>query len=385
MMKNIKSISVLVAICSVMCLLLACTNRLTYPIIEANKNAAANEALQEVMADGKGFEEVNLADYKLPATVTKAYKETSGLGYVLQLETSGYGSGLILMCGVATDGTITGATCIASSETNGAEENYGSNFVGKDLTGADAVDTIAGSTLTTAAYKNAMKDAINAATILGGGSADLRSEEEILADNLKEALPAGENTFVKLFFTEEIVGVDAIYAAENEAGYVCVIGDEFIGVDYANNSTSEVAVTAVKTLAASTLTEIDPVASGIHQNIKKAYKTATGNYVFEIDAAGYGIKGGDKYHPASGKYIQVKVSMTADGKIIDCLTVFQAESENVGDACAKENFYGQFDGKTADTLNEVDTITGATITTDGYKEAIQRCFDAVTILEGGAA
>lgn len=385
MIKNIKSISVLVSICSIMCLLLACTNRLTAPIIEANKNAAANEALLVVMPEGKGFEKMDLSGFELPATVVEAHKETSGQGYVLQLETAGYKPGLVLMCGVSAEGTITGATYITSSETNGAEKGYGDNFVGKDLAAVDTVDTIASSTLTTSAYKNAMKDAINAATILGGGSADLRSEEEILADNLKAALPDGENTFVKLFLTEEIVGVDAIYAAENEAGYVCVIGDEFIGVDINNNCDNEVALAAVKAMQASTLTEIDPVASGIHQNITAAYKTTTGNYVFEIKAAGYGIKGGDQWHPASGEYIMVKVSMTAEGKIIDCLTLSQAESQNIGDACAKEEYYGQYVGKTPDTLSEVDAIAGATITSNGYMEAIQRCLDSVTILEGGAA
>ena len=55
--------------------------------------------------------------------------------------------------------------------------------------GVEAVDTISGATKTTAAYKNAMKDALNAAIILGGGEVDIRTEEEILNDNLSAALP----------------------------------------------------------------------------------------------------------------------------------------------------------------------------------------------------
>ena len=94
--------------------------------------------------------------------------------------------------------------------------------------------------------------------------------------------------------------------------------------------------------------------------------------------------GGNEYHPASGEYIMIRVSMTGDGVIIDCLTLSQAETKNLGDACADESFYGQFDGKTEDNYREVDVISGATLTTDGYMQALQRAFDAVKILEGGA-
>ena len=77
--------------------------------------------------------------------------------------------------------------------------------------------------------------------------------------------------------------------------------------------------------------------------------------------------------------------MTPDGKIIDTYTISQEESKGIGDACADEKFYGQFDGKTEENYTEIDAIGGATITTDGYKKAILRAFEALKILEGGAA
>ena len=49
-----------------------------------------------------------------------------------------------------------------------------------------------------------------------------------------------------------------------------------------------------------------------------------------------------------------------------------------------QEFYGQFDGKTKDNYLEIDAISSATITTNGYLEAIGRVLDAVEILEGGA-
>ena len=104
----------------------------------------------------------------------------------------------------------------------------------------------------------------------------------------------------------------------------------------------------------------------------------------ETKGAGYGIKGGNEYHPASGEYIVVRVSMTPNGKIIDCLTVSEAETDGLGDACADEKFYGQFVGKTEENYTEIDAISGATMTTDGYKQAIERAFAALSALRGGA-
>ena len=390
MKKNIKNLSVFVCICTVITLLLSITNSLTAPIILKNQNASANQALLEVMPSGTGFEPIPMEDYTLPATVSEVYRETSGLGYVIKLVTAGYGNNMTIMCGVDSNGVVTGAVCISSNETLGKEKTYGENFGGKDAVGVDAVDTIGGATKTTAAYKGAVKDALNAAIILGGGSVDIRTEEEILADNLAEALPAGDAKFEKLFLVELIENVDAVYAAENGSGYVFAFGEQFIGVLADGTVITEgventAAITdAVALIQSTTLEEIDISAyPDLAKTVISAGKTASGNYIVETKGAGYGIKGGNEYHPASGEYIVVRVSMTADGKIIDCLTVSEGETDGLGDACADEDFYGQFVGKTEGNYTEIDAIGGATLTTDGYKQAIERAFMAVKILKGG--
>lgn len=384
MVKNIKNIAVLVCICVAIVLLLATTNSITAPMIEKNANAAANAALLEVMPEGKGFEGMDLSSYELPATVTEVNKETSGLGYVIKLTTAGYGSDMVIMCGVGADGIVTGAVCLSSNETLGHEKTYGANFAKKDAAGVEAVDTIAGATKTTAAYKSAIQDALNAAIILGGGSVDIRTEEQILADNLAAALPAGD-TFEKVFIAEDVEGINAIYSAKNGAGYVCVIGEQFIGVDAEGNAADPKAADAVAKIKATTFEELDVSAyAEIADFVVSAKKTASGNFVIETKGAGYGIKGGNEWHPASGEYIIVKVAMTADGKILDCITVSEAETDGLGDACAEESFYGQFIGKNESNYTEIDGISGATMTTDGYKQAIQRAYEAMKILKGGA-
>lgn len=520
MLKNIKNVCILVAICSVMAILLALTNQITAPIIEKNAQIKAAAALREVMPDGETFTMMDVSGYTLPATVVEVHKEDGGNGYVIKLITKGFGTDMIIMCGVTTDGVVTGAQCLSSNETlgheksyganfagkdaaavdavdtiggatmttsaykaaikdaintvsilkgevvdlrspeekavdqmkadleatekmdlsqytlpssvtevlkgskgyiiylsvegykpgmeiacgvstdgkivnaicltsnetNGVQVNYGENFIGKDAAGVEAVDTVAGSTLTSTAYKNAMKDALNAAIVLGGGNVDIRNPEQILADNLAAALPAGEGKFTKLFFTEVVEGVDAVYAADNGAGYVAVIGEEFFGTDAEGNSDNAVVATAVKALAASTSTDVDLSAyEGINANITSIKKTASGNYDITINGLGFGYFGDEEhYQPAKDIPMVIRVSITADGTIIDTLTVSHSESKGYGAAWGTEEYYGQFDGTTADTYKDVDTVSGATISNNGYLKAIERCFKAVEILEGGA-
>lgn len=391
MMKSVRSTLTLLLICAVMAVLMAVTNTITAPIIEQNQAAAANDALKVVMPNGQGFEKMDVSGYTLPATVTEVYSEASG-GYVFKLTTTGYSSGLVILCGVNADGTVSGATCLASTETLGYEKTFGENFIGKNMEGVDGVDTVSGATKTTGAYRSAVKDALNAAIILGGGSVDLRTEEEILNDNLSAALPGAEGKFEKLFIVEVIEGIDAVYTAENGKGAVCIVGEQFIAVDENGAVLSEVAedvssnvAAQMAILRATTTTDIDLTQfEGLPSACLSAKKTATGNYILEMRGAGYGINGGDDYHPASGEYIYIRVSMTADGKIIDCLTVSQAETDNIGSVCADESFYGQFIGKTEANYNEIDAISGATLTTNGYKKAIERAFASVKIFEGGA-
>ena len=389
-MKYFKSVIALTAICAIISILLAITNLITAPIIEKNASAAANEALLVVYPDGGDFTQVDISTFELPATVTDAYSASNG-GYVIKLLTSGYGANMVLMCGVDGSGTVTGATCLSSSETLGYEKTYGDSVTGKTVADIDAVETISGATMTTSGYKNAVKDALNATIILGGGSVDIRSEEEILNDNLSEALPTAEGKFISWFMAEALENVTAVYEAENGAGYVLVSGEDFIAVDKSGAVLSSVSddVKAIMEANAqlilnSSLTEVDISGySDMPSQVKKVYKTASGNYVFELGANGFGING-DHYYNPSGKQIEIKASATKDGKIIAVLTTAQYETDNIGSACANASFYTQFNGKTEADYSDIEGISGATITTNGYKTAIGKVFEAVKILEGVA-
>lgn len=390
MKKQIKAIVSLFAICAVTALLLAITNWFTLPLIKKAEDAAANQALSDVLPNGADFEKIDISKYQLPATIVEAYTEKNG-GSVFKINTVGYAPDLVFMCGINPDGSISGVKYLSGGETLGYEKTYGDSFKGKNAETLEEVAIISGATKTTAAYKNAIKDAINASIIIGGGSVDIRTEEEILADNLSAALPEAEGKFTSLFIAEEIVGVDTIYTADNGSGAVYVCGESFVGVDKDGKVKTETSAelkatveTAAAIINASKLTELDLSAySDLPSALTAASKTDSGNYVLTLKASGYGINGGNQWHPASGVHIVIKISMTAEGKIINCLTVSQQESEGFGDACADSSFYSQFNGKTESDYTDIDAIAGATMTTDGYKKAVLNAFKAVKILNGG--
>ncbi len=386
MKRHIKSVVSLTAICAVVALLLGLTNFITAPVIEKQENDAVQKALTIVLPNGEDFKSVDLDEFKLPNTITEAYSEKNG-GYVFKMVTTGYASGLTILCGIDSQGVVKGATCVASNETNGAEKSYGDKLKNKTVTDVDTVDTVAGSTKTTLAYRNAVKDALNAFAILNGETVDLRSEEEILQDNLKSALSLAEGKFTSVFVSEDIEDISDVYSADNKSGFVFILGEEFIATDNVGNVITETSQENKQKVSASAqkiinsaLSEIDLTKyPNMPTNIEKAYKTNSGNYVFELKATGYGILG--SYH-TSGEFIKIKISATDYGKIISCVTLSQGESENYGAACEHKTFYSQFNGKDETNYSEIDAISGATITTNGYKNAVGIVFQAVKILKG---
>lgn len=397
-MKNyIKSIISLTVIIALVTVALAATNFVTAPIIEKNAGAAANEALLVVMPDGGDFTQVDMTQYTLPESVIEAYTASNG-GCVVKLSATGYGPDLIIMCGVDADGNVTGAVCLSSNETLGAEKTYGDTLKGATIDTVEDIATVSGATMTTSAYKGAVKDALNTAIILGGGSVDIRTPEQILADNLAAALPAGDGKFTSMFICEVLENVSAVYSADNEKGLVFVTksGEEdlFVGVDENGAVVSDVSddvktniENAAKIMMASKLTEVDISGyDNMPANVDKVSKTESGNYVIEVHASGWGMGIGDEaqYDPnLSNEPIYIKVAMTKDGKIINCLTVKQAETEGQGSVCGNPEFYTQYNGKDETNYKDI-AISGATYTTKGYRTGVGKAFEAVKILEGVA-
>ncbi len=172
-MKNsVKSVIVITAICLIVSAALGVTNYFTAPVIEEGKKTRAAELCMELLPGAKDFVEFKTdALYNLPETITAIYKESSGLGYVIQVTTKGYEPGLVIMCGISSDGKIVQTKTLSSSETKtiGGKtegEAYTSQYIGLDSSFADKVDSISGATITSTAYEGAIADAFDAYKIV---------------------------------------------------------------------------------------------------------------------------------------------------------------------------------------------------------------------------
>jgi len=378
--EHIKPTLVLGIICLVAALVLSAVNLVTGPIIEAAQKADTEKALRVVLPDGKNFEEMTLnGDY--PTDITAAYKADGG--YVFQATVTGKSSGLIVLCGVSTDGKIVGTKVIADQETDDYDKNVfplveGTDGKYRDMT-LDSFEAfiVSGATLTSRAYGNAVKAALQAYKVATGGKVDYRTPEQI---KCCEALGNDDAIFTKWFATEVIEGVDAVYIADGGEGRVFVIGDTYVGVNADGEITNPDGVdtalieAANATVAGATLTEVAKPAD-TKAVITKIYKTSSGNYVFEASTSGYE----HSYTP-----LVLKVSISADGKIIDCLTISHNETPGFGDKCATEEYYESWRGTGADEVDTSGVISGATQTTKGYQRAIKAAFEAFAKLtEGG--
>ncbi len=382
--EKIMPTVVLGSICLVVALLLSVVNMFTGPIIEKAQADKANAALTEVLPGGTNFTELPVEGAGFPASVTAAYKADNG--YVFRMTVTGYKPGLVIMCGIDNEGKIAGADYIASSETLYAEVGLGAKFVGytKDTINTDI---IAGPTakLTTEAYYKAIEDALNAFIIANGGSVDLRDPAQILQDNCNAALGTEGVAFEKWFATAPMGEVSALYISDK--GAVAVMGESFIGiadgavVGEAGDAEKTAALAAYDAYKNEKLTEVAKP-EGANKNVLKMYTAENGTVVIEMQAAGYGIMG--DWH-TSGEYITLKVAIDGEGKIISTLTTYQKESEAQGKTISSPEYYEQYNGKTASTYTEVETVAGATVSTTGYRNAIKQAFEAYELLKGGNA
>ena len=398
-MKNLqfKPTLVLCSICLAVALLLSLVNLVTSPIIEANLEAAANQALLEVLPNGKNFTELTIDD-TYPSVITKGYRAEGG--FVFTATVTGKYPGLVISVGIDMDGKIVSTKVIASGETKDYSdkvfpfvEGADGKYAGMDLSNLEDF-LVSKATYTSEAYALAVKSALQAFVIANGGEVDLRTPEQILQDNCNAAFGSTNLLFTRWFATEVLQGVKAVYEAPEKAGYVYAVGDSFIAVNAAgelltpdtDDETAATVAAAHASLTASNPTKVAeiPEVSTKNVTITAISKTESGNFIFELTTKAFSSHEYDEYGAGSNKPIAIRVSISADGKIIDCYTMSHSESEGYGDKCATDAYYDGWRGVTVDGVSGSGVITGATYTTDGYRAGIKIAFKAFEILTGGA-
>lgn len=149
---------------------------------------------------------------------------------------------------------------------------------------------------------------------------------------------------------------------------------------YINTVTSPIIEKAEKEAAQKAMTEVLSDADSFEsvnadnmslpERVNEVYKASNGaGYVFMLTTKGYGGE------------MKLICGINSDGTISACDTLSHSETSGLGSKTAEEPYKNQYKGKSSDTMNEVDAITGATISSVAYKSAIEDAFVAFDIVK----
>lgn len=107
-------------------------------------------------------------------------------------------------------------------------------------------------------------------------------------------------------------------------------------------------------------------------SVTEVYRAENGaGYVFMLETKGY------------GGIISMICGMDADGVITDCKALSHSETKGLGSKITDSSFRDQFSG-TNSSLEGVSTITGASISSGAYINAIRDAFAAYEIAREAA-
>ena len=103
------------------------------------------------------------------------------------------------------------------------------------------------------------------------------------------------------------------------------------------------------------------------EGVEDAYEATNGTgYVFTVTSKGY------------GGTIKLICGIKPDGSIEAVKTLQHSETSGIGSKVVDNNsgYSENYCGKTEDNYNDVDAVTGATISSKAYKKAIGNAFEA---------
>jgi len=146
-----------------------------------------------------------------------------------------------------------------------------------------------------------------------------------------------------------------------------------------NGVTHPIIEAAAAERAVTAMNEIIPHATGfvpiddegLSRSIREVYGTENDvGFIFIVSVNGF-----------SGE-IRIICGIDPDGRIISSMVLQHTETQGIGTIIDEPSFTGQFDGKDGG-LEGISAVTGATISTVAYMNAIREVFEAFEIVTGG--
>ena len=420
-MKLIKTLSILLVIVVVFGSAMFALNLYTGPIIEANNAGAANDRLNAVMPDGRGYENILDTLTGVPATVTEVYRETSGLGYVLVANgmTDYSSTPMVVIVGVSADGKICGIKIDSYGDDSGSNwtpkldaAGYPETFIGQDSSLAD-VSIVAKATNSSNGFKNAVSDAMSVLIANDMIAAGVKSDMQILTELLAtvapsfgsaKELPVSGNIQLALQpksgtgtgFAYVIAEGDASYLAVVNAMGVCKVYD-VAGADVTAAHTA--IVSEAKAHAAAAQTDYQGVlenkVAGLMSDVTNtnalaldSFSTVVSAMTFTVgDATYYGFC--SRVAAYNNMPMEIFVVLDENGAIVklDATEFILGKDHFTGFGGMDDDAYREgFTGVTSDTFTGDEAfIATATVSTNAMKKAVSDTFAAFDLVKGGDA
>ena len=407
--KSLKSIILPVIVVVLAFAILYCVNLWTYPtIVQARMQGEVGPAM-DVMPNAKGFTELNLDN--VPSTVETVYEETSGQGYVVKVSTkAGFTKeAIVFYIAIDKDNKVQKINVTAYPETREVGEGYVDTFIGSDST-LSTVELVAGVTYSSSAIKNGVADAFKALSdnglIVAAKKEPKQLYEELMPVVFGTAVnPAGMMS--QEDFTSKVVGVVraqkatnegavAYWYAEGEENYAVITNGRIAKVyDLEGNEVSSLSSSVLSSLMdeAKTLVKDNSSSDG-----KRFKKYVPDSKVTEIDVPlfnnvttafecvnengtyyGFGVRP----YAFDNEALTMYISIDDKGAIysFNCSALY-VDPEYFTHS-EPENYTGGLVGVTDSWSGEEALITGATLTSEAVRDAINDVFDSFKAIKGG--
>ena len=407
--KSVKSIILPVIVVILAFVILFLVNLWTYPLIVESRMQGEVGPAMDVMPNAKGFEELQLDN--IPSTVMTVYKETSGQGYVVKVSTKAGFTKEAIVFYVAIDGEnkVQKINVTEYPETRDVGDGYVDTFIGSDST-LSTVDLVAGVTYSSSAIKNGVADAFKALSdnglIVAAKKEPKQLYEELMPVVFGTAVnPAG--MMAQEEFTSSVSGVVKAQKALNEGAvaywycegdnnYAVVTNGKIAKVyDLEGNEVSSLSSSVLSSLMEEAKTMVKDNSSS---DIKRFKKYVANSTVTEIDVPlfnnvttafqcvnengtyyGFGVRSYAFENTPLTMYISIDdkgaiYSFNCSSLYVDPEYFTHSEPANY-----TEGLLGVTEGWSGDEA----LITGATLTSDAVRDAINDVFDTFKAIKGG--
>ena len=407
--KSVKSIILPVIVVILAFVILFLVNLWTYPLIVESRMQGEVGPAMDVMPNAKGFEELKLDN--IPSTVETVYKETSGQGYVVKVSTKAGFTKEAIVFYVAIDGEnkVQKINVTEYPETRDVGDGYVDTFIGSDST-LSTVDLVAGVTYSSSAIKNGVADAFKALSdnglIVAAKKEPKQLYEELMPVVFGTAVnPAG--MMAQEEFTSSVSGVVKAQKALNEGAvaywycegdnnYAVVTNGKIAKVyDLEGNEVSSLSSSVISSLLEEAKTIVKDNSSS---DIKRFKKYVANSTVTEIDVPlfnnvttafqcvnengtyyGFGVRS----YAFENTPLTMYISVDDKGAIysFNCSSLY-VEPEYFTHS-EPDNYTEGLVGVTESWSGDEALITGATLTSEAVRDAINDVFESFKAIKGG--